>query len=92
MVTIRMFGHALRQTVEESDVEVEVAAPMTVKALLEAYPEKLGGALALAAKGEILVAVNKKVGALDSIVNDGDIVKLTHQFNPIYEGATWQNP
>ncbi len=92
MVTIMMFGHALRQTVEESEMEVEVTAPMTVKAILEAHPEKLGGALALATKGEILVAVNKKVGTLDSIVNDGDTVKLTHQFNPIYEGATWQNP
>lgn len=92
MVTILMFGHTLREAVGESEIEVEIATPMSVKTILEANQEKLGGALGLANKGEIVVAVNKKVGSLDSIVNDGDTVKLTHQFNPIFEGATWQNP
>ncbi len=92
MVTILMFGHTLREAVGESEIEVEIATPTSVKAILEANQEKLGGALGLANKGEIVVAVNKKVGSLDSIVNDGDTVKLTHQFNPIFEGATWQNP
>jgi molybdopterin synthase sulfur carrier subunit len=87
-----MFGHTLREAVGESEIEVEIATPTSVKAILEANQEKLGGALGLANKGEIVVAVNKKVGSLDSIVNDGDTVKLTHQFNPIFEGATWQNP
>lgn len=92
MVTILLFGHILREAVGESEIEVEIAGPMSVKAILEANQEKLAGALGLANKGEIVVAVNKKVGSFDSIVNDGDTVKLTHQFNPIFEGATWQNP
>lgn len=92
MVTILMFGHVLRESVGESEVEVDVSTPMTVKAILEANQEKLGGALTLANKSEILVAVNKKVATLDSIVKDGDIIKLTHQFNPVFEGARWQNP
>ncbi len=92
MVTIMMFGHALRECVEEPEVEVKIAAPMTVKAVLEANQDKLGGALSLANKSEILVTINKKVGTLDSIVKDGDTVKLTHQFNPSYDGARWHNP
>jgi hypothetical protein len=40
----------------------------------------------------LLVTVNKKVGSLESMVKDGDIVKLTHQAHPIFDGAMWQNP
>jgi len=25
-------------------------------------------------------------------VKDGDTIKLTHQFNPVFEGARWHNP
>ena len=46
----------------------------------------------LLGKGELLVTVNRKVGSMDSVVRDGDTIKLTHQCNPTYEGATWQNP
>lgn len=92
MVTIMMFGHTLREGVEEPEIEIELSAPTSVKAILEANQDKLGGALSLANKSEILVAVNKKVGTLDSIVKDGDTVKLTHQFNPSYDGARWHNP
>lgn len=92
MVKVLLFGHALRQSVEEPEVECEVQGPMTVKALLEANQEKLGAALSFANKGELLVAVNRRVGTLDSQVRNGDTVKLTHQPIETYEGARWHNP
>ena len=92
MVTVLLFGQTLRQTVEESELQLEVAGPLTVRALLEANRDTLGGVMQLLGKGELLVTVNRKVGSMDSVVHDGDTVKLTHQFNPTYEGARWQNP
>ena len=35
----------------------------------------------------VLVAVNKKVGSEDSVVKDGDVVKLTHQSKTSYDGV-----
>ena len=92
MVTVLLFGQTLRQTVEESELQIEVAGPLTVRALLEANQDRLGGVMPFLGKGELLVTVNRKVGSMDSVVHDGDTVKLTHQFNPTYEGAPWQNP
>jgi hypothetical protein len=51
--------------------------PRTSKALLEGQGEKLGPLLPLMHKGELLVTVNRKVATLDSIVRDGDTVKVT---------------
>ena len=92
MVTVLLFGQTLRQTVEESELQLEVAGPLTVRALFEANRDRLGGVMQFLGKGELLVTVNRKVGSMDSIVRDGDTIKLTHQSNPTYEGATWQNP
>jgi molybdopterin synthase sulfur carrier subunit len=92
MVTVLLFGLTLQQRVGESELRLEVPGPLTVKALLESNPDKLAGALSFMHKGELLVTVNKKVGSLESVVKDGDVVKLTHQTNPTYEGAMWHNP
>ena len=40
----------------------------------------------------MLVTVNKKIGALTSVVKHGDTVKFSHQTNPSFEGARWHNP
>jgi molybdopterin synthase sulfur carrier subunit len=92
MVTVVLLGQTLRQSVDEPEFQLELPAPMSVKGLLEANRERLSGILPFAAKGELLVTVNRKVATLDSAVRDGDTIKLTHQFNPSYEGPTWQNP
>ena len=92
MVTVLLFGMTLQQSVGESELQLEVAGPVTVKALLESNQDALAGALPFMQKGELLVTVNKKVGSLESMVKDGDIVKLTHQAHPIFDGAMWQNP
>jgi molybdopterin synthase sulfur carrier subunit len=92
MVTVLLFGLTLRGSVGESELQIEVSAPISVKSLIESTADKLSGLVPFMTKGELLVAVNRKVGSLDSIVRDGDTVKLTHQSNPTYEGAMWQNP
>jgi molybdopterin synthase sulfur carrier subunit len=92
MITVLLYGQTLRQLVEEPEVRCEVTAPVTIKTLLEANSERLRGVVPLMAKGELLVTVNRKVATLDSVVRDGDTVKLTHQFNPVVDGATWHNP
>ena len=92
MVMVRLFGLTLQQSVPESELQLEISGPVTVKVLLESNQDKLGGALPFMHKGELLVTVNKKVGSLDTMVKDGDTVKLTHQAHPIFDGAMWQNP
>jgi len=92
MVTVLLFGETLRQAVEESELQCAVAGATTVKGLLETNQEKLAGLLPFMQRSELLVTVNKKVGTLDTVVKDGDTVKLTHQFNPTFDGATWHNP
>jgi molybdopterin synthase sulfur carrier subunit len=92
MVTVLLFGVTLQQSVGESEVHLTVTAPVTVKALLESGRDQLAGALPFMNKGELLVTINKKVGSLESLVRDGDTVKLTHQAHPIFDGAMWQNP
>ncbi len=92
MVTVVILGLTLRELVEVPEVEVEVNGPVTVRDLLEANAEKMGGVMDLVRKGEVLITLNRKVGALDSAVRDGDTIKLAANFNPTYEGATWHNP
>ncbi|MBI3603579.1 MAG: hypothetical protein HY205_03935 [Nitrospirae bacterium] len=92
MVTVLVFGETLRQAVEDSEVQCEVVGPTTVKRLLEANQDKLAALLPFLNKGELLIAINRKVGALDSTVKDGDTIKLTHQAHPTMDGAMWQNP
>jgi sulfur-carrier protein len=92
MVTVLLFGLTLQQSVGESELQLDVTGPVTVKVLLESNQDTLAGTLPFMQKGELLVTVNKKVGSLESMVKDGDVVKLTHQAHPIFDGAMWQNP
>jgi molybdopterin synthase sulfur carrier subunit len=92
MITVILYGQTLRQLVGQTEVQCASSGPVSVKGLLEAEAEQLPGVVALMTKGELLVTVNRKVATLDSLVRDGDTVKLTHQFNPVVDGATWHNP
>jgi molybdopterin synthase sulfur carrier subunit len=92
MVTLLFFGLTLRESIGESQIQLDVGGPITVKQLIETHQDRLGALVPLLTKSELLVTINRKVGTLESTVRDGDTVKLTHQFNPTYEGATWQNP
>ena len=92
MVKIILYGLTLQQSLDESEYELGVTGPTTVRTLLEANQDRLGALLEFMQKSELMVTVNKKVASLDSRIQDGDTIKLTHQFNPTYDGARWHNP
>ena len=43
-------------------------------------------------RGELLVTVNRKVGSLDSMVKDGDTLKIAHQSRASHDGTTTSPP
>ena len=79
MVSIRIFGQILRAVVEESELEIPVTGPTTVKQLIETNPVLLGPLLQYINSREALITVNKKIGSEDSPVRDGDVIKLSVQ-------------
>lgn len=87
MVTVLVLGDTLGAVVAEREVEVEVSKPLTVKRLVEANRERLGGLLRFIDSREALITVNKKIGTADSPVRDGDVVKFSFQSRASYDGT-----
>ncbi|MDF0666956.1 MAG: MoaD/ThiS family protein [Nitrospira sp.] len=87
MVSIQIFGQTLRAVVEESELEIPVTGPTTVKQLIEANPVLLGPLLQYINNREALITINKKIGSEDSPVRDGDVVKLSFQSRASYDGT-----
>ncbi|OQW37529.1 MAG: hypothetical protein A4E19_12670 [Nitrospira sp. SG-bin1] len=87
MVSVQIFGQTLRAVIEESELEVPVTGPTTVKQLIEAHPERLGPLLQYVKSREALITINKKIGSEDSPVRDGDVVKLAFQSRASYDGT-----
>jgi len=87
MVKILIFGLTLGDAVGEHEIEVEAGQPTTVKKLIEAHPDQLKALLPFMTNREVLITVNKKVSTEDSIVKDGDVVKLSHQGKSSYDGV-----
>ncbi len=87
MIKVLVMGTTLRDAVGENDLDVEVEAPMTVKKLIENHPDQLGGLLRFLANREALITVNKKIGTEDTVVRDGDTVKISFQSRASYDGT-----
>jgi molybdopterin synthase sulfur carrier subunit len=87
MVTVLILGNTLRHAVGESEIEVELTEPTTVKQLIDSNPEQLGGLLRFVQSREALITVNKKIGTDDSPVKDGDVVKFSFQSRTSYDGT-----
>lgn len=87
MVKVLVFGLTLRHAVGAHEIELEVAGTTTIKKMIEGNPDQLGPLMPFIHQREVLVAVNKKVGSEDSVVKDGDVVKLTHQSKTSYDGV-----
>jgi len=87
MVSVQIFGPTLRAVVEESEIEIPVTGPTTVKQLIEAHPEQLGALLQYIKSREALITINKKIGTEDSAVRDGDVLKLSFQSRASYDGT-----
>ena len=87
MVTVQVFGLTLRDALEETEFEIKVSEPTTVRKLIESNADHLGPLLQFLVNREVMIAVNKKVSADDTVVRDGDIVKLSHQSRVTYDGT-----
>jgi molybdopterin synthase sulfur carrier subunit len=87
MVKVLVFGLTLRHAVGTHEIELEVEGATTIKKMIDAHPDQLGALVPFMLQREVLVAVNKKVGSEDSVVKDGDVVKLTHQSKTSYDGV-----
>lgn len=87
MVTVLVFGRAIQDAVGEDEVSIELAEPTTVRKLIEAHGETLGPVLRFIDSREALISVNKKVGTEETVVKDGDTVKVSFQSRMSYDGT-----
>lgn len=87
MVTVLVLGNVLRDAVGDSEINVELSDPTTVKKLVEANQAQLGALLPFIAGRETLITVNKRIGSDDSPVRDGDTVKFAYQSRASYDGT-----
>jgi sulfur-carrier protein len=87
MVRVLVFGLTLRNAVGETEFEFDVLEPTTVRKLIESNQDRLGPLLQFLTNREVMIAVNKKISAEDTVVRDGDIVKLSHQSRTSYDGT-----
>lgn len=86
MVTIVVLGHTLREAVGAGEIEIDILGPTTIKQLIETHQDRLGGLLPYLVRREALITINKRVGTVDSLVKDGDIVKFAFQSHVVYDG------
>ena len=92
MIKVLIFGQALRDAMDEQEIECEVTEPMTVRSLFEAHSENFQPLQPFLNSSQLMITVNQKVSTLENQVKDGDTIKLTHQFHPDHEGMMWHNP
>ena len=88
MVKVLILGVTLQQRMTETELDLDVDGPMAIKTLLESHPDQLSALAPFAQRGELLVTVNRKVGSIDSLVRDGDVLKIAHQTRASYDGTT----
>lgn len=88
MVKVLILGVTLQQRMTETELDLDVDGPMAIKTLLESHPDQLSALAPFAQRGELLVTVNRKVGSIDSLVRDGDVLKIAHQSRASYDGTT----
>ena len=92
MVKVLMFGHALREAVEDPEVEIELTEPVSLRQLLEGHPDHFDGLMPFLDSHQLMLTINQKISTLEAQVQDGDMVKITHQVTEHHEGAMWHNP
>ena len=75
MVTISLMGQL--QTFDgERDLACEVPSPMTVRQVIQRQGLQLRHLLQLIREKKVLVTINKKIASDDSLVHDGDAIRL----------------
>lgn len=88
MVKVLILGVTLQQKMSETELDLDVPGAMPIKALLASHGDQLGALAPYAERGELIVTVNRKVRSLDSLVKDGDVLKISHQSRASYDGTT----
>lgn len=88
MVKVLILGVTLQQRMSDTELDLDVDGPTAIKTLLESHPDQLAALAPFAQRGELLVTVNRKVGSIDSLVRDGDVLKISHQSRASYDGTT----
>ncbi len=75
MVTITLTGQL--QTVDgERELACELAAPMSVRQVIQREGVRLRHLLQLLREKKVLVTINRRIAGEDSMVQDGDAVRL----------------
>jgi len=93
MVKVLMFGHALREAVEDPEVEISLEQSVSLRQLLETYQEHFRDIMPFLQLQELMFTINHKISTLDAPVKNGDTVKITHQGgDQSADGARWHNP
>ncbi|MBI3357366.1 MAG: MoaD/ThiS family protein [Nitrospirae bacterium] len=75
MVTIVLTGQ-LQTADGERDLACEIIAPMSVRQLIQRQGVQLRHLLQLLREKKVLVTINKKIASEDSLVQDGDAIRL----------------
>jgi molybdopterin converting factor small subunit len=75
MVTIVLTGQ-LQTADGERDLACEIVAPMSVRQLIQRQGVQLRHLLQLLREKKVLVTINKKIASEDSLVQDGDAIRL----------------
>ena len=88
MVKVLILGVTLQQKMSETELDLDVPGAMPIKALLASHGDQLGALASYAERCELIDTVNRKVGSLDSLVKDGDVLKISHQSRASYDGTT----
>ncbi|TKB88636.1 MAG: MoaD/ThiS family protein [Nitrospira sp.] len=87
MITVLIFGLTLRDAVGETEFDCKASEPTTVRKLIESNQDRMGPLLQFLLNREVMIAVNKKVSGEDTVIKDGDIVKLSYQSRTSYDGT-----
>lgn len=75
MVTVTLMGQ-LQAADGERDLACEVTDPMTVRQLIQRQGRNLRDILQLMKEKKVLVTINKRIASMDTLVHDGDAIKL----------------
>ena len=93
MVKVLMFGHALREAVEDPEVEISLEQPVSLRQLFEDHSDHFQGLMPYLQLNELMLTINQKISTLGGTVKNGDTIKITHQGgDQSADGARWHNP
>jgi molybdopterin converting factor small subunit len=93
MVKVLIYGHVLREVMEDPELEIPLTDPVTLREFMEGQPELFERLMPFLKARQLMFTVNQKISTLEAKIKDGDTVKITHQGGDQHaDGAMWHNP